>query len=158
MLLSIFVWLEDTSISTAINNSLYAFAMIQGVHLVSLAVIGGGVLLVSLRLFGAGFRDQRISDVAEAAHPWLIASLIGVVGSGFFMFASLAASKYYWNDAFWLKMYFLAAAIVFTFAVQQPLAKRERYAIPSILAKGSAVISVFLWLMVTGLGRGIGFL
>jgi uncharacterized membrane protein len=158
MLLSIFEWLEDTSISTAINNSLYAFAMIQGVHLVSLAVIGGGVLLVSLRLFGAGFRDQRISDVAEAAHPWLIASLIGVVGSGFFMFASLAASKYYWNDAFWLKMYFLAAAIVFTFAVQQPLAKRERYAIPSILAKGSAVISVFLWFMVTGLGRGIGFL
>jgi hypothetical protein len=157
-LLSIFEWLEDTSISNAINNSLYAFAMIQGVHLVSLAVIGGGVLVVSLRLFGAGFRGQRISDVAEAAHPWLIASLIGVVGSGFFMFASLAASKYYWNSAFWFKMYFLAAAIVFTFAVQQPLAKRERYHIPSLLAKGSAVVSVFLWFMVTALGRGIGFL
>lgn len=158
MLLSIFEWLEDTSISTAINNSLYAFAMIQGVHLVSLAVIGGCVLVVSLRLFNAGFRSQPIAAVAEGAHPWLIASTIGVIASGFFMFASLAATKYYWNSAFWWKMYFLAAALVFTFAVQQPLAKRERYHIPSLLAKGSAVVSVFLWLMVIALGRGIGFL
>lgn len=157
-MLSIFQWLEDTSISTAINNSLYAFAMIQGVHLVSLAVIGGCVLVVSLRLFGAGFRSQRISDVAEAAHPWLIASTIGVIASGFFMFASLAASKYYWNSAFWWKMFFLALALVFTFAVQQPLAKRERYHIPSLFAKGSAVVSMFLWVMVIALGRGIGFL
>jgi len=157
-MLSIFQWLEATSISKAINNSLYAFAMIQGVHLVSLAVIGGCVLVVSLRLFGAGFRNQRIADVAEAAHPWLIASTIGVIASGFFMFASLAATKYYWNSAFWWKMFFLALALVFTFAVQQPLAKRERYAIPSVLAKGSAVVAMFLWFMVIALGRGIGFL
>ena len=46
----------------------------------------------------------------------------------------------------------------FLVGVQQPLAKRERYHVPSLLAKGSAVISVFLWFMVLALGRGIGFL
>lgn len=158
MLLSIMEWLENTSVSDAINNSLWAFAVIQGVHLISLTVIGGGVLVVSLRLFGVGFRNQRVADVAEAAHPWLIASLIGVVGSGFFMMASLAAGKYYYNVAFWWKMGFFVAALIFTFAVQQPIARRERYRIPSMLAKGSAVVSCFLWLAVIALGRGIGFI
>ena len=37
--------------------------MIESVHLLALAVIGGAVLVVDLRLLGFGLRHQRLSDL-----------------------------------------------------------------------------------------------
>jgi hypothetical protein len=128
------------------------------VHLVALAVIGGAVLVVDLRLLGVGFRRQPVVDVARAARPWLIGSLILILGTGFLLFASLAASKYYYNEAYWLKMYFLLAAIIFTFVVRQPFALRAAAPAQSGLAKGIGVTSIFLWLGVAVMGRSIGFI
>ena len=157
-LLPIFEWIEGTGLAVAINNSLYAFALIESVHLVALAVIGGAVLIVDLRLLGVGFRRQPAVDVARAARPWLIGSLILIVGTGFLLFASLAASKYYYNEAYWLKMYFLLAAVIFTFVVRQPFALRDTVPAGSGLARGIASVSIFLWLGVAVMGRAIGFI
>ena len=71
-MLSLFQWIEATSLAMTINNSKYAFALIESFHLLSLAVIGGAVLVVDARLLGLGFRNQRVSEVAAAARPWLI--------------------------------------------------------------------------------------
>jgi hypothetical protein len=158
MLLSAFEWIESLGFAVAINNSLYAFALIESVHLVALAVIGGAVLIVDLRLLGLGFRNQPVAAVAGAARPWLVGSLGLILLTGFLLFASLAASKYYYNEAYWLKMYFLLAAIVFTFAVRQPLALGELRRSQSGLAKGVAVVSIFLWFGVAFMGRAIGFI
>ncbi len=158
MLLSAFQWIESLGFSVAINNSLYAFALIESVHLVALAVIGGAVLIVDLRLLGVGFRNQAVADVAVAARPWLMGSLVMILLTGFLLFASLAASKYYYNEAYWWKMYFLAAAIVFTFAVRQPLALGDPRRTQTGLAKVIAVASIFLWLGVAFMGRAIGFI
>jgi hypothetical protein len=157
-LLPLFEWIEGMGFAVAINNSLYAFALIESVHLVALAVIGGAVLVVDLRLLGAGFKRQSVAEVALAARPWLIGSMIAIVATGFLLFASLAASKYYYNEAYWLKMYFLLAAIVFTFAVRQPYALRAMPGGQAALGKGIAVLSIFLWLGVAVMGRTIGFI
>jgi hypothetical protein len=157
-LLPLFEWIEGMGFAVAINNSLYAFALIESVHLVALAVIGGAVLVVDLRLLGAGFRRQSVAEVALAARPWLIGSLIAIVATGFLLFASLAASKYYYNEAYWLKMYFLLAAIIFTFAVRQPYALRPTPGGQPGLGKSIAALSIFLWLGVAVMGRAIGFI
>jgi hypothetical protein len=153
-----FQWIEQTAIAVAINNSNYAFALIECVHILALAVIGGAVLVVDVRLLGFGFRNQKVSEVALAARPWLIGSLIVIVVTGYLMFSSLAAGKYYWNIGFWLKMYFLAAAILFTFLVRQPYALRSGTPGRTAAAVTVAAISVFLWLGVAVMGRAIGFL
>jgi hypothetical protein len=158
MLLAAFQWIESLGFAVAINNSLYAFALIESVHLVALAVIGGAVLIVDLRLLGVGFRNQAVADVAVAARPWLIGSLVMILLTGFLLFASLAASKYYYNEAYWLKMYFLLAAIAFTFAVRQPLALGDSARTRTALAKGVAVVSISLWFGVAFMGRAIGFI
>jgi hypothetical protein len=157
-LLPVFEWIESLGFAVAINNSLYAFALIESVHLVALAVIGGAVLIVDLRLLGVGFRRQAVADVAVAARPWLIGSLLMIVFTGFLLFASLAASKYYYNEAYWWKMYFLLAATLFTFAVRQPLALGNSGRAQSGLGKGVALTSIFLWLGVAVMGRAIGFI
>jgi hypothetical protein len=157
-MLPLFQWIEATSLAMTINNSKYAFAVIEFMHLLSLAVIGGAVLVVDARLLGFGFRNQKVSEVAAAARPWLIGSLIGIVVTGVLMFSSLAAGKYYFNFGFWWKMYFLAAAIVFTFAVRQPYAMRANAEGGTLKAGLIAVVSTGLYLGVAVMGRAIGFL
>jgi hypothetical protein len=157
-MLPLFQWIEATSLAMTINNSKYAFALIESFHLLALAVIGGAVLVVDARLLGLGFRKQKVSEVAAAARPWLIGSLIGIVLTGVLMFSSLAAGKYYYNPGFWWKMYFLAAAIVFTFTVRQPYAMRATAEGGTSKATLIAVVSTGLYLGVAIMGRAIGFL
>lgn len=157
-LLPVFKWIEATGVAVVINNSKYAFALLESVHILALAVIGGAVLIVDLRLFGVGFKNQPVASVATTARPWLIGSLIVILATGLLMFSSLAASKYYYNEAWWYKMYFLLAAVLFTFAVRQPYALRESTRVPSVTAKVVAVVSIFLWLAVAVMGRAIGFI
>ena len=157
-MLPLFQWIEATSLAMTINNSKYAFALIESFHLLALAVIGGAVLVVDARLLGLGFRKQKVSEVAAAARPWLIGSLIGIVLTGVLMFSSLAAGKYYYNPGFWWKMYFLAAAIVFTFTVRQPYAMRATAEGGTSQAALIAVVSTGLYLGVAIMGRAIGFL
>jgi hypothetical protein len=154
----LFQWIEATELAMWINNSKYAFAVIECFHILALAIIGGAVVMVDARLLGFGFRNQKVSDVATAARPWLIGSLILIIVTGYGMFSSLAAGKYYWNIGFWLKMYFLAAAILFTFTVRQPYALRSDTTGSTPMARAIALVSIGLWLGVAVMGRAIGFL
>ena len=154
----LFQWIEATELAMWINNSKYAFAVIECFHILALAIIGGAVVMVDARLLGFGFRNQKVSDVAAAARPWLIGSLILIILTGYGMFSSLAAGKYYWNIGFWLKMYFLAAAILFTFLVRQPYALRSDTTGKTPKARTIAIVSIGLWLGVAVMGRAIGFL
>jgi hypothetical protein len=155
---AVFQWIEHSPLGTAVNNSLWAFAALEAVHLLALAVIGGAVLVVDLRTLGWVFPRQSVASVARDAQPWLVWSLVGMFASGVPLMASLAFSKYYSNEAFRLKMFFLGAAILFTFTIRQRivLAGDDRIA-NSVFAKGVAVMSVLLWSGVGIMGRGIGF-
>jgi hypothetical protein len=157
-LLAAFKWVQATALAVAINNSSYAFAISECFHLIALAVIGGAVLIVDARLLGYGFRRQRVADVAAAARPWLIGSLVLIVLTGYLMFSSLAADKYYWNVGFRWKMALLAAAIAFTFLVRQPYALRSGTTGGTAVARVVAAVSIGLWLGVAVMGRAIGFL
>ena len=53
-------------------------------------------------------------------------------------------------------MYFLAAALLFTFLVRQPVATGDDERANSRMAKAVAVVSVLLWSAVGTMGRGIG--
>ncbi len=152
-----FQWIEHSWLGMSVNNSLWAFAAFEAAHLLALAVIGGAVLVVDLRTLGWVFPRQSVAEVAAEARPWLIGGVIAMFVTGVPLMASLAFSKYYGNDAFRLKMYFLAAALLFTFLVRQRVALGDQVRANSWLAKGIAVVSVLLWSGVGIMGRGIGF-
>lgn len=154
---SLFDWIEHTGIGTAIRDSLWQFAAIEAVHLLALAVIGGAVLIVDLRLLGWTLRRQPVKQIARDAEPWLFASLVTMLVTGYLLMASLAASKYYVNLAFQLKMVFLVLAILFTYTVRRWLIYRDDSQINPVAAKLVAIVSVLLWSGVGIMGRGIGF-
>src|SRR6266498_5878298 len=116
-LLPFFQWCEGSTIGTAIRTSNWAFAVIVSVHLLGLAVIGGAVLVVDLRLLGFGLRDQPIRQVARDAWPWFVGSLIVMLVTGGLLFLS-EATKCYYSYPFSVKITSLVLAIIFAFTVR----------------------------------------
>jgi hypothetical protein len=152
-LYELFDWLQRTAVGVGIRQSVWLFPVIEAAHLVAFALLAGALLLLDLRLLGLGLAAQTPSRVECHTRPWLIAGLAGMVVTGALLFLS-EASKLYGKDAFWLKMTALAAALVFTFTLRNPAARRD---IGGARAKAVALISMALWLTVAAAGRWIGF-
>jgi hypothetical protein len=154
---ALFSWLEHSWLGTSVNGSLWAFAAFEAGHLIALAMLGGAVLLVDLRMLGWGLNEDSPRDLARSAQPWLLAGLAGVLVTGVPLLASLAASKYYGNEPFRLKMYFLIAAVLFTFTIRRVVVRNQDARVTSRAGKIVAIVSILLWSGVGIMGRGIGF-
>jgi hypothetical protein len=156
MLLPYFQWISNTRVSQAIDHSSWAFAVIESVHLLGLAVIGGAVLILDLRLLGLGLRDQPIARVAREVFPWFVGSLIVMLVTGFGLFVS-EATKCYYSTPFWVKMASLLLAMIFAFTVRRRVALAGEGQVRPIWLKVVAVVSLVLWFGVGAAGRWIGF-
>jgi hypothetical protein len=144
--------LEATSVGDGIKNSVWLFPAIEAVHLLALALLGGAILMLDLRLLGLGLTSQPASRLERDTRPWLIGALATMILTGGLLGVS-EALKLYDKQAFWVKMIALACALVFTFAVKGPLARRD----PGLVGKAAALVSLALWLTVAIAGRWIGF-
>src|SRR5437762_269076 len=94
-LLPYFQWCEASLLGSTIRNSNWLFPVIESVHLLGLAAIGGAVLVVDLRLLGFGLRRQPVAQLAREAHPWLLGSLLTMLATGFALFLSESIKCYY---------------------------------------------------------------
>jgi uncharacterized membrane protein YhdT len=156
MVYSFFQWCEATAIHNAIANSLWAFAVIESVHLLALAAIGGAVLVVDMRMLGLGLRHESIAEVARNAFPWLVGSLAVMIATGVTLFLS-EPLKCYNSTPFWVKMSSLALAILFTFTIRRSVTRADEARMRPIFYKLVAVVSLGLWFSVGAAGRWIGF-
>jgi hypothetical protein len=154
-LFEVFDRLELTPVGAAIRDSTWLFPVIESGHLLGLAVLGGAVLVVDLRLLGVGLRTRLPAYVLEQARPWLLGAVTVMLASGIPLFLSEAV-KCYFSPAFWVKMGALALALLFTFVVRNRLI-RARPSLPPWQARGTAACSMALWLTVAAAGRWIGF-
>jgi hypothetical protein len=152
-LLEFFEWCEATAVGSAIRNSSWLFPVIESVHLLALAMIGGALLVVDLRLLGFGLRDQPVARLAREAQPWLVGSLLVMISTGVPLFLS-ESIKCYYNQAFWVKMTTLPVAILFTFTVRRKMALAEVGRRWHTLV---GLVSIALWFCVAAAGRWIGF-
>jgi hypothetical protein len=154
--LSFFTWCENTSLGEAIRDSRWLFPAIESVHLLGLALIGGAVLLVNLRLLGFGLRRQPAAQLWRDTWPWLVGSLTAMLISGAMLFFS-EATKLYYHGAFWVKMISLLLAMLFTFTVMRKVALADPERIRPLWSRVAAVVSLVLWSTVGVCGRWIGF-
>lgn len=150
----VFDALEQTWLATVIKESLWYFPAIEAVHLLGLALLGGAILVVDLRMLGVGLRGQPIPDVAAAAQKWLVLAIVVMFVTGVPLFLSEAVKCYY-NAAFWVKMVALLIGLIFTFAVRNRVAASASAS--SVVPKLVGVFSIAVWLVVAAAGRWIGF-
>jgi hypothetical protein len=156
MLLQLFQSLEASAVAEAIRNSLWLFPIIEAVHLVGLAVIGGAILVVDFRLLGLGLRAQPVARLAHDVQPWVLGSIAVMIASGVPLFVS-EATKCYYSSAFWTKMTALLLVIIFTFTIRRSVTSAAEGRFAPGLNKAVAITSMALWSAVGWGGRWIGF-
>lgn len=152
-LLELFTVLEFTWLGEVVRESTWLFPAIEAVHLLGLAMLGGAVLILDLKLLGLGVRGLTVAALARDAKPWLLTSLGCMLATGIPLFLSEAVKCYY-NTSFWVKMTTLMIALVFTFAVRSRVVALDP---PDWRHKACGMVSIGLWFTVAAAGRWIGF-
>ena len=147
--------LVQNAIADTLNNAEWTFALAECVHIGGFAVSIGSIALVDFRMLNLGLRKETAARILRYTEPWTLIALVFVVFSGLMLFLS-QADIYLVNQIFPLKMYILAAALIYNFTVHRKVAKMENP--PPVLNKLVAVISLLLWVSVVFGGIFTGFL
>ena len=125
--------------------STWGFAIVQMIHLLALAVLGGVILVVDLNLLGIAMRRRNACELARDVSPLFAGSLVVMILSGVVMISE-EAEKVYSHPAFRFKMFAFVLAVLFHFTVHRRLVRE-----PVCIAARSrwvGVCSLFLWLCV----------
>lgn len=155
-LLFIFEWLDASILADMSKAYGGVFAMVQVVHLVALAMLGGAVLVSDLRLLGILLTDVSSESVVNNMDRWFSRALIVIAVSGVFM-SSAVAIKLYYNEMFWAKMIGLSFGAAFVYFVRRPLLRHPHQTINVWSIRLIAVSSMIIWFTVAASGRWIGF-
>ena len=138
------------------RESVWAFAVIESVHLLALTTMGGAVLLVDLRLLNLGLRSRTVGELARETQRFVNVGLIMLILSGIGLFAS-EATKCYYSTPFSVKMWTLLAATIFTYTVRKRVSFAEEGRVSSRTQMLVALVSMTMWFVVAASGRWIGF-
>ena len=151
-----FEWMETTWFGVIGKTWGAAFAFVQTIHLLSLALLGGAVLAAEGRILGLLLTDVSAQIVIERCHVLLVWALVLLISTGVFMACGVALKVYY-LPVFWYKMLALGTGILFHFYVRKPLFRFDLQQINPIVVKMTAIASILVWFMVAATGRWIGF-
>jgi len=108
-LLQICEWLQQTPISISIRESILAFPMIEGLHLLGISVSAGLIAISDLRMMGLILKKESASDVFHQLIPWITAGFALMIVTGSLLFISEPV-KCYSNLSFRFKVLFLFVA------------------------------------------------
>ena len=157
MLHSWFIALGNSALGHAMQTSKWGFALVEMVHLIALAVLGGAVLIVDLRLLGLILKGQSARLIGRDLSRILIGSLIVMIVTGIALLSE-EAGKCYFSPAFRWKMALLAAAVLFYFTLHRRALLHTDLGVPNLWSRAAAVVSLTLWLGIGIAGRAIGLL
>ena len=152
-----FVALAQSHLGQIMQTSQWAFAVVEMVHLVALAVVGGSVLIVDLRLMGVILKKESAPGIGRDLSRLLLGSLVLMVFSGIAM-VSEEALKCYYSPAFRWKMVLLVTALAFYFTFHRRALLKTGAGDPTVWSRVTAAVSITLWLGVGIAGRAIGLI
>jgi len=148
--------LEGTALAAVVQESLYGFAVVVGIHILGLTLSVGTLLWVDLRLLGLSLVSQPVSRVYRNLAPWFIAGFAMMFVSGSVLFTAYATAAY-GNVFFRLKMVALllaglnALALHFMNGRQQ--STWDTAPRPPLSVRMAGLFSTLLWMTVIVAGR-----
>ena len=152
--------LENTPVATAVRESTWLFPTIETVHVLSIAMVVGTIMIVDLRLINVASRRRSVSELMNEVLPWTWGAFVCAVITGGLLFSS-SATKYFHNPPFEFKMLLLLLAAinmaVFHLGAYRGVALWDRDVMTPTGARIAGGISLAIWVTVVSLGRWIGF-
>lgn len=155
-LLPLFEWMETTWFGVIGKTWGAAFALVEAVHLLAMALLGGAIVISDGRLLGLLLRDVPVQLILSKTHRLFVIGLLVAIASGIFM-ACGVAMKIYYLPVYWFKMLALTAGLLFTFTVKRPLLADGIENLNPWVVRAVAVASLTVWFTVAATGRWIGY-
>jgi hypothetical protein len=147
--------LLQNAVADALNNYEWAFALAECIHIGGFAIAVGSIALVDFRMLNLGLRSETTSRILGYTELWTVVALLFVMFSGVALFLS-QVDVYRVNLIFPLKMYVLAAALIYNFTIHRKVATMKDP--PPVVSKLVAILSLLLWVAVVFGGIFTGFL
>ena len=151
--------IEALPVARMMRESLWAYPIVETIHIVGFVILVGSVLMFDLRVLGLS-RSVSVRALARHLLPWSWGALLLVVPTGFLMFTA-HATDFLGNRTFQLKMALLMAAginaVIFRTGPYQTVAHWDVGTRAPIAAQLSVAASIVLWIAVIGCGRLLAY-
>ena len=154
-LLEICQVIQNTEIGTAMRESNY-YWMLNGAHVLGIAVSAGAILWFDLRALGLNMLDMRISEVYRQINVYMTTGFILMFITGTLLFWARAADSYT-NVYFRIKVAGLllagANAMYFNFKTKRGIGGWDTAGRPPFNVRMAGLASIVLWAAVIASGR-----
>jgi hypothetical protein len=149
-------WLQDTSWATALRESGYAYPIIEGSHVLGLALSVGTVMWFDLRLLGIAMRRDRVSTVFNQVRPWMMLGFAIMIATGVMLFSARAADAFN-SSYFRLKAGLLVLGalnvVLFHATIDREREQWDTAERPPFRARAAGFLSLVLWFGIIAAGR-----
>jgi len=149
--------LEASALGAWMRGSPWAYPAANLVHLLGLVLLLGSMILLDLRLLGAG-RRVPLPDASALLTPLAVAGLVLLLGSGALLFTAdagpLSAQPLLQLKLLWIALG-LANAVLFRGWWSGRIAGWDDN--PPMLGRVQAAASLLIWLGVAAMGRLIAY-
>jgi hypothetical protein len=153
-------YFEHSALADTIRENDILFPLIESVHVLSICLVVGSILVVDLRLLGLASIYRPVSRIISAILPTTWGAFAFAVASGSLLFIS-NASEYLGNGYFVAKLVLICMAglnmAIFHGISAKDLPRWESDAVPPLPARLAGGLSILLWVSVIACGRWIGF-
>src|SRR5688572_7765158 len=75
-------WLELTAVSVAIKETDWIIPLVQSIHIITIAIVFGSILMLALRVLGLIRIDQAPAVVLARFSPWIRRGLLVLLLTG----------------------------------------------------------------------------
>ena len=153
-------WLSETPVSVYLRDAPYPYPILLIIHVISIALFGGMVVMCNLRVLGVAMKRVPVSQVIEQFRgwKWLAFAILLVTGT---LLAMSDPLEYYGNVMFWISLGLLLAAgvnaAIFRYGVYQSVATWDEAVVTPVSARKWAGVSLSLWILLIFAGRAIAF-
>jgi hypothetical protein len=153
--------MQATPWGTAVRESTWLFPTIESVHVLSLVLVVGSIMMVDLRLLNLASRQRSVKELTDDILPWTWTAFVCAAITGTLLFSS-SAVRYVGIWQFEAKMCMLVLAAInmgiFHVGAFRSVAQWDRHPVhPPVAAKLAGGISLGIWVTIVALGRWIGF-
>jgi hypothetical protein len=153
-------WLQDTAWGTGIRESEWLFPIIEGTHVLALALSVGVLLVMDLRLAGVLMKREPVSQVSNQLMPWSLCGFAIMFVTGALLFWSQAV-KAYGSIFFRIKLALLLMAginaLVFELTLRRSVSTWDTAETPPFRARMAGVLGIVFWAGVIAAGRTMAY-
>ena len=152
--------LYESQVGQGIRESIWVFPILEGSHLLGIALSVGVLCWFDLRLLGLVLRDEPVDKVWSQVMPVALIGFVLMFATGLLLFWAEARTAYH-SVHFWIKIALLVIvginALVFELTSHVKMHDWQDAGAVPLRARMAGIISLVLWAAIVITGRTMAY-